>query len=123
VFLDIEPEKLFAFFDRYNDAQAEELVKPYIAKWTDVSGRVSKVDTELLPLRTGDKELRYGINVFIAGKRKDNRKNTSTQAIFDNPRWIERAKVLKRDEDITVRGQIKLIWGFGFYLEHCEIVE
>jgi hypothetical protein len=120
--LDVDPEKLFAFFERYNDAQSEDLVKPYIGKWVQWSGRVTQVMNETLFPQKGERELRHGVNVFIDAKRRDN-KTTSTQAIFDDPRWIERAKVLKRGEDITVRGQIKSIWSFGFYLEHCEIIE
>lgn len=121
-FLDIEPEKLFAFFEKYNDAQAEELVQPYIGKWLEMQGRVREVKRDVLR----DKDFRPipNITVRMETARRDKKESSVwTTAVFDEKRWMDRAFVLKNDEDIRVRGQIKYIFAHSFRLEHCEIIE
>lgn len=125
VFLDIDPEKLLAFFDKYNAAQAETIVKPYIGKWLEISGRVSEVEQDVfMPPRGSNPGIVYGITVHMWTPYKAApKKSIGTQAEFWEQPWIDRATVLKRNEDIRVRGQIKTVFSVGFVLEHCEIVE
>ena len=122
-FLDIDPEKLFAFFEKYNDAQAEGLVRPYIGKWLEMQGRVTEVTSDDF---WDKKNARFisGISVRMETARGDKKESTVwTRAEFDEQRWIDRAFVLKKDEDIKVRGQIKYIFARSFRLQHCEIIE
>lgn len=122
-FLDIDPEKLFAFFEKYNDAQAEGLVRPYIGKWLEMQGRVTEVRNDDF---WDKKNARFisGITVQMETARRDKKGSTVwTRAEFDEQRWIDRAFVLKKDEDIKVRGQIKYIFAHSFRLQHCEIIE
>lgn len=110
--LDIDPEKLLAFFEKYNDVQAEELVGPYLYKWTEISGNVTAVHYA-----------KDGLVVFLKGRRSDKRKQYEIQAMFEEQRWIDRAKVLKRNEKIRVRGQLMLVISDFVHLVSCEIVE
>ncbi len=122
--LDIAPEKLLDFYEKYNEAQAEGLVQPYIGKWLEMSGRVTEVRRELAPLREDTRGIKYAINVAIETRRQGSPKShIVTQAIFEDQRWMDRAVVLKRGENIKVRGMIKSVYSSGFHLEHCEIVE
>lgn len=121
-FLDIDPEKLFEFFEKYNDAQAEGLVKPYIGKWMDIQGRVIEVRRDI----SFDKDVHPipGIKVTIGtGRRQDKKSYIFTQAYFDEQRWMDRAFVLKTNETIKVRGQLRNVFARGLVLEHCEIIE
>jgi hypothetical protein len=125
-YLDIKREKLLEFFDKYNEAQSETLVKPYIGKWMEIPGRVRNVSREALPLSMQDGvPYKWGIKVILSTASGDKKKlaHIVTQATFDDQRWMDRAAVLKRNEDIKIRGQIRLVFNSGFALDHCEIVE
>jgi len=121
-FLDIDPEKLFAFFEKYNDAQAEGLVQPYIGKWFEIQGSVREIRRAVF----WNKNARGipGITVLMETARRDkNESSVWTTAEFDEKRWMDRAFVLRNKENIKLRGQIKHIFANGFRLEHCEIIE
>lgn len=120
--LDIAPEKLLAFFDKYNEAQAEGLAQPYIGKWLEMRGRVAEVTRELAPLREDTRGIKYAIRVMLRTRRQG-KPYVVTQAVFEDQRWMDRAVVLKHNEDIKLRGQIKHVFSHGFYLEYCEIIE
>lgn len=121
--LDIDPEKLVAFFDRYNNAQAEDLTKPYLGKWMEISGRVWEVSNELLPPRSDIQGIRYGIKVSIY-KPRQGKKRILARLMFEDAKWIERTRVLKPNaEDIKAFCQLKTVFEFGFILERCELIE
>lgn len=127
-FLDIDPEKLLDFFEKYNEAQADDLVKPYIGKWMETgSGVVVWVRNEsIFPkgIKTV-KEIINGVEVgfSIRGKKKRSPEGL-TVVEFDEQRWVDRARVLRPFKDtIKVRGQIRYIFSYGFSLQHCEIIE
>ena len=124
VALDIAPEKPLDFFEKYNEAQAEGLIQPYIGKWLEMPGRVTEVSRELAPLREDTRGIKYAINVVLRTRRtgKPNA-YVVTHAVFEDQRWMDRAVVLKRNEDIKVRGRIKSVYSHGFHLELCEIIE
>jgi hypothetical protein len=122
--LDIAPEKLVGFFEKYNEAQAEELTQPYIGTWMETQGRAIEISRDALLPNEGDGTIRYGIAISLRTERKDKPKSPMvTHALFDERRWIDRAKVVNRNEIVSVRGRIKYVYSFGFYLEHCEIIE
>lgn len=125
IFLDIAPEKLLDFFEKYNEAQAENLIRPYMGTWVELSGTVIGVRREALLPQEGDRTLRYGVEVTFSGPRADRPKTRLVhRALFEEQRWMDRAVVLKPNEEhIKVRGTIKYVFFYGFYLEHCEIIE
>lgn len=43
--LDIDPEKLPAFFEKYNEAQVDDLLKPYIGKWMEIPDVSQRLET------------------------------------------------------------------------------
>ncbi|HAF12625.1 MAG TPA: hypothetical protein DCK99_02765 [Blastocatellia bacterium] len=116
VLLDVKPEYLADFFTKYNDAQAHKLVETYIGKWVKVSGEVIDVS-------------RYsgGPNATV-NIRTAPRSRLGFIADFEEQRWVDRVLVLRRDEPITVFGQITKITALGpeyvtFWLGKCEVVE
>src|ERR1051326_111331 len=122
--LDIAPEKLLGFFERYNHAQAEALVRPYLGKWMEVSGNVVEVRRERLISNESSQRITDGIEVtFETLTIKKAKSTVAIYAMFEEQRWMDRAMVLKRNEGIRVRGQIKSVLSSSFSLEHCEIIE
>ncbi len=125
-FLDVDPEKLLDFFESYNEAQAEDLVKPYIGKWMETSGVVVWVRNERIT--EGATTVEQVINGVVVGFKSRTAKKRSPEGViqsqFDEQRWIDRARVLRPFKDtVKVRGQIRYIFSYGFYLKHCEIIE
>jgi hypothetical protein len=115
--LDVKPEYLLGFFGKYNNAQAQKILEPYIGKWVQISGEVISVDPET-PIFPSDAPR---IKVMI-------RTRTSTRftvfARFQGKRWVNRVEVLRpQGESITVFGQIADIAAFGLSLVKCEVVE
>lgn len=122
--LDIAPETLMDYFQKYNEAQAEGLIEPHIGKWIELSGKITGVRRAALVPGEGDRTLKYGIEVTFSSRRADRPKaRVLHRALFDEQRWMDRAVVLQPKEDIKVRGPIKYVYFYGFYLEHCEIIE
>jgi hypothetical protein len=121
-FLDFEPEKLCAFFDKYNFAQAQDLIKPYLGKWMDADGTVLEVRHETFYPSAGDPS-KMGITVWIESTRIYKGTGIAVFAMFDDPQGIERAKVLQNKERIKVRGQIQSVRSHLFSLQHSEIIE
>lgn len=93
-------------------AQANKLLVIYIGKWMRITGVVEDVEEE-------DKRLVVGIWTDL-----EEVKSLST-VYFCEKRWIERAMLLRRRDQITVQGQIKHInsTGWAVILEKCELID
>lgn len=111
--LDVDPAYLVGLYKKYNSAQADELVKSYIGKWTPpISGTVGDV--------TGDKK---GALMTVAVKRADGVILYVAVANFNEDRWSNRALVFRPNESVTIKGKLEHVRAGGILLIDCEIVE
>jgi len=123
--LDIDPENLLAFFEKYDEAQANTQVEPYLGKWMELSARVTEIERHSVQPQVVGQRPATIIDVTLRSSRRNDPKGNSmvTRARFDDQKWMERAFNLTRNKNTKVRGQIKYIYPYGFHLEHCEIIE
>jgi len=112
VFTDVKPEYLVGLYQKYNSAQADQVVKTYIGQPLKASGVVSDVR------RDGD-----DVSVVLMVKRVDGWTLYAIAAAFDEQRWKDRAVVLSKGEKVTVLGKIRGVSDMSILLEHCEIIE
>jgi hypothetical protein len=117
ILLDVKPEYLLGFFNKYSTAQAQELVKTYLGKWVKISVEVADVSRDEILGKD------QGPSVMITTKIPGPDKDFLTHCGVEEQRWIDRALVLRRGERITVFGQITRIHERSFSLEKCEFVE
>ena len=90
----------------------------------EVSGNVVEVRRERLISNESSQRITDGIEVtFETLTIKKAKSTVAIYAMFEEQRWMDRAMVLKRNEGIRVRGQIKSVLSSSFSLEHCEIIE
>ncbi len=117
IFIDITPEQLVGFYKKYNSAQADDLVKPYISQWVKVSGSVNDVNREKGFTEPDTVRLSLAVedaNGWIV---------YAVLADFNDQRWMNRALVFRKDEKATVVGKIKRVMPSGMAVVNCEIVE
>lgn len=90
----------------------------------EVSGNVVEVRRERLISNESSQRIRDSIEVTFETLTINKANSTvAIYAMFEEQRWMDRAVVLKRNEGIRVRGQIKSVLSSSFSLEQCEIIE
>jgi len=123
----VTPEYLATFFKEHLAFQAKTLVAPFIGKWMKVSGFVDDVHDYALysmvrlapiPRQSASKSKAAKLRNVI-----DHISSIQVRASSDQKKWRDRFAVLRRDEKITVFGEIAEVSGDSVTLVSCEIVE
>jgi hypothetical protein len=115
VFTDVDPHDLVVLYSKYSSAQADELTKSYIGKWITVTGRVSDVTRETS--RFEPASVRLSIYIEAPNKEPD---TYVVVAAFQDQASIDRALILRKNESVTISGQIKSVIQPGIVLENSE---
>lgn len=109
--LDRTPEDLWGLFDGLTDLQAASIIRPFLNQWLSVSGEVSSVgawyDTFL------------GVDLVRGGIEDGH----IVHATFTDQRSVDRLSLVKRGDQMTVRGSISGIHRLALELYDCELVE
>ena len=112
---ELTPERLLSFFEENTAIQATELIKDRIGQWMRVTGTVKNVGA---------------FNGFFAQVPFENNflqprtwfDCADIYCYFRKPQ-INRLKVMKRGDKITVIGQIKRVSKLNLDLNNCELVD
>jgi hypothetical protein len=104
----ITPEYLLDFFEQHTAVQATNAIKDYIGKWMKVAGSVNNVisTSDFLARVTFERQPALPDYTYL-------------YMSFRGP-WKDRAKILKRGDNITVIGQIRQIEPMALNLDNCE---
>jgi hypothetical protein len=108
IVVDVPLEHLASFFDELTGIQASKLVEPYIGRWIQVSGLVDQITSY-----TGHAEVR----LMTAPPRE-----MAVYASFQDAKWIDRLRLLRRKDPLTVFGQIEYVSAVASQLKFCELV-
>lgn len=108
---------MLSFFEEHTGIQAAQMAKPFIGKWIKLSGRLGEVLASTP---------QYGAQLTfqrddVKGER-DCPHNIVVYMRFDPP-WHDRLAILRRDDQLTVIGQISTIAPLVLNLVHCELVD
>jgi hypothetical protein len=101
-------EYLLDFFEQHTAVQATNATKDYIGKWMKVAGSVNNVisTSDFLAQVTFERQPALPDYTYL-------------YMSFRGP-WKDRAKILKRGDNITVIGQIRQIEPMALNLDNCE---
>lgn len=114
--IEVDPAYLVGLYKKYNSAQADETVKPYLGKSTQVSGAVNDVYRQKI-------DGRDAASVTIRVNKADGSGLYVAWADFTDDRWVSRALIFGRGERVTVVGKIYQVAESGISLGQCEIIE
>ena len=110
----VTPEFLTKESEKFTEVQKPLFTEPYIGKWMKVSGKVGGIEARSMydfstakVDETISVQFREGPNVIMSFEKS----------------WLERLRLLRQGDQITVVGKIKFIGGWAVSLESCEIVE
>jgi hypothetical protein len=107
VFVDSTPDHLMSFYREHTRIQADKLAEAYIGKWIKISASVNNVSA-----MSGG-----GVTVTV--------KQTPMDLIFlkFGSEWADRVAPMRREQNITVIGEIEEIRFDSLILISCELVE
>ncbi len=110
IVVDVTLDYILGFFKEHTNTQAQKLIEIYIGKWIKISGEVSDVN-----------EIQNVVQVYL---RKVSQ-NSIYQAffLFEDQANKDRAKLLRREQKITVFGKVIKADPHTIYLENCEFVK
>jgi hypothetical protein len=108
--LNVTPDSLMGFFRDHTTAQANQLVAVHIGKWLRVSGTLGDIETD----RLDDQSVRL-VKIYL-------NQSSGVLAVFRDQPWIDRLSVLRRDDNITVFGQLKSVGAYSLRLDYCELL-
>lgn len=104
----VTPEYLMGLFKSQTIIQADKLIEPYINKWIETEGSLSQVTSRSWPEVCANVILRFG--------------EYQIHLTFDKT-WIERLSMIRRKDNIRVRGTISQVRTYSIDLENGEIVD
>jgi hypothetical protein len=99
--VDVTPEYLMHFFEGHTDIQARTRVADFIGKWMKVSGPLGNV--------TSSPQVTFA--------------DLSPVYMFFRKKWVDRLLILRREDNITVLGQIAHVERGNLVLYNCELID
>lgn len=106
----ITPEYLVCLFKEHTSIQAKKLIEPFTGKWMRVSGNLGEVISSIPALA----QLTFsgrGISSDLAG----------IYMYFQTEDSIERLRILRRGDSLTIVGKIRDVNAVYVDLETCEL--
>jgi hypothetical protein len=113
---ELTPERLFSFYQNNTAIQAAELVKPHIGHWMKVIGTLGNVR----PWTGHFSQVTFERSSTPVLERTWLDYTTIYMLFRDAPK-IDRLKILKRGDKITVIGQIREVDAVDLHLDNCEL--
>jgi len=109
IIVDTTLDYLLGFFKEHTNAQAQKLIETYLGKWIKLTSEVKNVD-----------ELPDEVMVFAGISIPPKIQHIFFH--FNDQVNIDRAKLLRRDEEITILGEIVVVEAHSIHLKNCEFV-
>jgi hypothetical protein len=120
VFVAESPQEIVAYYTKYTNWQANEMLKNYIGRWYAVTGKVS--DVSAIPSLVGEgKNAKMVDAPYITLEYRPN--SPALVSLQFEDKWVSRAENFKRGERISAYCKINSIRSFGVSLDNCQIVE
>jgi hypothetical protein len=115
---ELTPERLFSFYRDNTAIQAAELVKPHIGQWIKVAGTLGDVRpwTGLSSQVTFERS-------NIPALERTWLDYTTIYMYFRDAQKIDRLRILKRGDKLTVIGQINEVDAVDLRLDNCELAD
>jgi hypothetical protein len=115
---ELTPERLFSFYQDNTDIQAAERVKPHFGQWIKVTGTLGNVRPWT------------GLSSQVTFERSSTPvlertwlDYTTIYMYFRDAQTIDRFKILKRGDKITVIGQLREVDAVDLHLDNCELAD
>lgn len=105
----VSPAYLSGFYEQYTSIQADKLAQAYIGQWIKVSRSVWNINA------ISNQQL------FVVTSAMEDNQPFMTM-VFDGS-WGERLHLIKRNDKITVVGQIKDVSRTTVELDNCELAD
>jgi len=115
---ELTPERLFSFYQDNTSIQAAERVKPHIGQWIKVTGTLGNVR----PWTGSSSQVTFEPSSTPVFERTwlD---YTTIYMYFRDAQKIDRFKILKRGDKITVIGQLQEVDAVDLHLDNCELAD
>jgi hypothetical protein len=113
---ELTPERLFSFYQDSTAIHAAERFKAHIGQWMNVTGTLGNVSPW-----TGHFSLVTFENSSTPVFERTWLDYTTIYMYFRDEQKIDRLKILKRGDKITVIGQIKEVDAVVLHLDNCEL--
>ncbi|MDX6272326.1 MAG: hypothetical protein QOD28_3549 [Acidobacteriota bacterium] len=115
--LSMRPKDLVSVFNQRTTTQGEQLAKSYRGKWIKISGAISDVSVE----STLDSVIAPHRAAMVNFKRDI---YTEPQILmWFSRKWVGSLSVLRKDDNVTVLGQIQRVERNSIWLIKCELVK
>ena len=108
---DITPQSICALFDGKTGVQAHALVKSYLGKWMQISGRIANIGApddfsgrQTVTLQSSESGTFYCVLYLFTSS------------------WREHLSILNVGSPVTIRGKIAQIDNLTLTLDRCELV-
>ncbi|MEA2758694.1 MAG: hypothetical protein QOH65_1307 [Methylobacteriaceae bacterium] len=105
---ELTPERLLGFFEQNTTMQATELTKDRIGQWIRITEPLGNVGA---------------FNGYFVHVSFEKSGRGSIYCLFRNPKDIDRLKILKQGDPISIEGQINRIEPYVLNLDNCEFAE
>jgi hypothetical protein len=115
---ELTPERLFSFYQDNTAIQAAERFKPHIGQWMKVTGTLGNVRpwTGLFSQVTFERSSTPVLERTWLDY-------TTIYMYFRDAQKVDRLKILKRGDKMTVIGQIREVDALDLHLDNCEFAD
>jgi hypothetical protein len=113
---ELTPERLFSFYQDNTAIQAAELVKPHIGHWMKVIGTLGNVRP--WTGHSSQVTFEHSSKPVLERTWLD---YTTIYMYFRDALKIDRLRILKRGDKITVIGQLREVDAVDLHLDNCEL--
>lgn len=114
--VDVEPQYLTGLFEKHTSIQAQELVKPFIGKWMNVSGPLGNA----IPIRPTLVQVSFENPNAIAGPHYP---RTVVLMLCHGEERVDYVRLLKRGDMMKILGQIKEVGNHQVILDNCIFLD
>jgi tRNA_anti-like len=115
---ELTPERLFSFYRENTAIQGDELTKHFVGQWIKVTGTLNDVSrsndfrSQVTFERSNTPILEWTWLDY-----------TTIYMWFREPAQIDRLKILRRGDKITVNGQVQQVQNVTLHLDNCELAD